>query len=133
MQSSHSPHSFRIQALGLVGWLLVTFAAAVIGAIASVDAASFYAQLTKPSWSPPASIFGPVWSILYILMGISVWLVWREPQGTKQVLGLFIVQLCVNALWRGFFSSGTWVHGRLLVFYCFCCSLLQLFSFWKIS
>lgn len=82
----------------MVGWLLVTFAAAALGAIASVDAASFYAQLTKPSWSPPASAFGPVWSILYMLMGISIWLVWRNPQATKQALVLFIVQLCVNAL-----------------------------------
>lgn len=48
--------------LGLIGWLLVAFAAAAVGAAASVDAASFYAQLNKPSWAPGAGVFGPVWS-----------------------------------------------------------------------
>ena len=80
MQSSNFTRSIRTQALGLVGWLLLTFAAAALGAIASVDAAVFYAELIKPSWAPPASVFGPVWSILYLLMGVSVWLVWREPK-----------------------------------------------------
>ncbi len=134
MQSSNFPRSFSAQALGLVGWLLVTFAAAALGAMASVDAASFYAELIKPSWAPPASVFGPVWSILYILMGIAVWLVWREPQATKQALGLFIVQLSVNALWSWLFfvwHLGAWSFVGVLL-------LLLLivathFSFWKIS
>ena len=58
------------QVLGLAGWLVASFAAGGIGAIASARAASFYGQLVQPFWAPPAWLFGPVWSVLYVLMGI---------------------------------------------------------------
>jgi tryptophan-rich sensory protein len=99
------------QAIGLLAWLAVAFAAAGVGAVASVDAGSFYAQLAKPAWAPPASVFGPVWSVLYFLMGIAAWLAWRE-QGTKGsavALGLFLAQLIANALWSWFFFA--WRNG----------------------
>ena len=134
MQSSNFPRSIRAQALGLVGWLLITFAAAALGAIASVDAAAFYAELIKPSWAPPASVFGPVWSILYLLMGIAVWLVWRDPQATKQALGLFIIQLSINALWSWLFfvwHLGAWSFVGVLLLLLLI--VATFFSFWKIS
>lgn len=81
--------SFSSQAVGLIAWLLASFAAGALGAVASVDAASFYAGLSKPSWAPPASVFGPVWSVLYALMGIAAWLVWRSPRRNGMALGLF--------------------------------------------
>ena len=65
------------QVLGLVGWLLMTFMAAGIGSVASSKAGAFYQQLIRPEWAPPAWIFGPVWTMLYLLMGIAAWLVWR--------------------------------------------------------
>jgi translocator protein len=95
------------QVAGLVGWLAVAFAAAAVGAVASADAGSFYAQLVRPAWAPPASAFGPVWSVLYTLMGIAAWLVWREPgaSGKRIALTLFVVQLGVNALWSWLFFA----------------------------
>lgn len=66
------------QALGLLGWFAATFAAAALGAWASTSAASFYASLTLPAWAPPASVFGPVWTLLYAMMTVAAWLVWRE-------------------------------------------------------
>ncbi len=105
------PRSLASQILGLLGWLLVAFAAAAIGAIASVDAAAFYAQLGKPSWAPPAWLFGPVWSALYSLMGVSAWLVWRSSGSSKGALGLFIAQLAANALWSWLFFA--WHRGAL--------------------
>ena len=95
----------RKQVLGLVGWLLITFVAAAIGSAASVDAPALYAQLDKPSWSPPAQVFGPVWTVLYILMGVAAWLVWRAGtfRETRMALGLIIVQLFFNALWSWLF------------------------------
>ncbi len=99
------------QALGLIGWLAAAFAAGGIGAIASIDAAAFYATLNTPPWAPPASLFGPVWSALYALMGIAAWLVWRRSEETRQALRLFIAQLVVNALWSWLFFE--WRLGAL--------------------
>ena len=99
------------QVIGLAGWLGVTFAAAAIGAFASADAGTFYAQLVRPVWAPPASAFGPVWSTLYLLMGIAAWLVWRERGAPRLgvALTLFMAQLCANALWTWLFFA--WRHG----------------------
>ena len=106
-----TPRSLSSQLVGLLGWLLAAFAAAAVGAVASVDAASFYAQLSKPSWAPPAWVFGPVWSVLYALMGVAAWLVWRSPGSRGTALGLFAVQLAANALWSWLFFA--WHRGAL--------------------
>lgn len=106
-----SPRSLPSQALGLAGWLLVAFATAAVGAVASVDAAKFYAQLSKPSWALPAGVFGPVWTVLYALMGVAAWLVWRSPGPKRLALGLFAVQLAANALWSWLFFA--WHLGAL--------------------
>lgn len=94
----------------LAGWLALAFAAGAVGAVASVNAAAFYAQLARPSWAPPGAAFGPVWSTLYALMGVAAWLVWREAQGPRgAALALFAVQLAVNALWSWLFFA--WRQG----------------------
>lgn len=101
------------QVLGLAGWFAVTFVAAALGAIASAQAASFYAELTRPSWAPPASWFGPVWSVLYVLIAVAVWMVWRVPlqARARTPLVLFLSQLAVNALWSWLFFA--WRLGGL--------------------
>jgi tryptophan-rich sensory protein len=95
----------------LLGWLLAAFAAAALGAIASLNAPAFYAELSKPPWAPPAEVFGPVWTVLYLLMGVSAWLVWREPRRSRGALVLFGVQLVANALWSWLFFA--WHRGAL--------------------
>ena len=99
------------QWLGLAGWLALAFATAAIGAVASVSAKAFYAELVRPAWAPPGWLFGPVWTALYALLGVSAWLVWRERgfAGARAALALFIVQLAVNALWSWLFFA--WRHG----------------------
>jgi translocator protein len=101
------------QLVGLVGWMTVSYGAAAIGAAASVAAGSFYASLVRPGFAPPASLFGPVWSLLYTLMGIAAWLVWRRRgfRGARAGLTLFLVQLAANALWSWLFFG--WRQGRL--------------------
>jgi tryptophan-rich sensory protein len=108
-----SQRSRGVQALGLAGWLAATFVAAALGAVASIDAGAFYAQLARPAWAPPASVFGPVWTVLYLLMGIAAWLVWREQDvpGRSAALALFVVQLGANALWSWLFFA--WRNGAL--------------------
>ena len=101
------------QLLALAGWLLVSFTAAAVGGFASVNAGAFYGQLVRPAWAPPASLFGPVWTVLYLLMGIAAWLVWRE-RATARVRGaltLFVAQLIANALWSWLFFA--WRRGAL--------------------
>lgn len=105
--------SISEQVLGLVGWLLLAFAAAATGAIASVGAGSFYEQLARPPWAPPAWLFAPVWTVLYLMMGVSAWLVWRGSgfSRARVALGLFVVQLAANALWTWLFFA--WQQGGL--------------------
>ena len=100
-------------ALGLLGWAVLCYAAAALGAIASAQAGSFYAELARPDWAPPGSVFAPVWTVLYGLMAIAAWLVWRARgwHGARGALGLFVVQLAVNALWTWLFFA--WRRGGL--------------------
>ncbi len=89
--------------LALPAWLLVSFAAAAIGS--RYMPGRWFKQLKKPSWNPPNWVFGPVWSTLYTLMGISAWLIWREGGWAAQKLPLliFLFQLIFNALWSWIF------------------------------
>jgi tryptophan-rich sensory protein len=99
--------------LALAGWLLLVLTAGAIGGIASANAAEFYATLEQPSWAPPSSVFGPVWTALYLAMGVAAWLVWRERSWARarHALGLFVLQLAVNAIWSWLFFA--WHRGGL--------------------
>lgn len=123
------------QILGLIGWLVVTFAASAVGAVASIQAKSFYSQLVQPAWAPPPWIFGPVWTILYALMAISAWLVWRSGgfQTNRIALSLFIVQLLLNALWSWLFFA--WHRGALAfadTVLLWAIIVATLFLFWRV-
>ena len=105
--------STSAQILGLFGWLLVSVVTGAIGGLASVNAAGFYGQLAQPSWAPPAWLFGPVWSLLFLLMGVAAWLVWREHgfRSTRPAWALYAMQLLANALWSWLFFA--WHRGAL--------------------
>ena len=99
--------------LGLIGWLAIVALAGAIGAVASVDADSFYRALDLPRWAPPAAVFGPVWSVLYALMAYAEWSVWRVRgfHAARGALGLFLAQLALNASWSWVFFA--WHRGGL--------------------
>lgn len=123
------------QILGLIGWLVVTFSASAVGAVASIQAKSFYSQLVQPSWAPPPWIFGPVWTILYALMAISAWLVWRSGgfRTNRIALSLFMVQLLLNALWSWLFFA--WHRGALAfadTVLLWAILVATLFLFWRV-
>lgn len=123
------------QILGLAGWLIVSFIAAGIGAAASVQAGPFYAQLVRPEWAPPAWVFGPVWTALYVLMGVAAWLVWRVGgfRAARPALTLFLVQLALNALWSWLFFG--WHLGVLAfadVLLLWVMIVATLVAFWRI-
>jgi translocator protein len=98
-------------ALALVACLAACFGAAAIGSIFTMTAVrTWYAEIQKPSFSPPNWLFGPVWTILYAMMAVAVWLVWRQAdtRATKLPLVLFGVQLVLNAAWSPiFFGLGS--------------------------
>ncbi|TFZ01026.1 TspO/MBR family protein [Ramlibacter rhizophilus] len=94
------------QALALAIALGVCFTAAGLGAIASAGAPAFYAQLQRPAWAPPAGLFGPVWTVLYALMAVSAWLVWRtQGVAMRTALAFFAAQLVANAAWSWLFFA----------------------------
>jgi translocator protein len=90
-----------------LGSLLVALALPLaVGAIGSLatdgTAISWYRTLERPAWTPPEAIFGPVWGLLYLLMGIASWRVWRKGWDRSDVrvaLGVYATHLPINALW----------------------------------
>jgi benzodiazapine receptor len=123
------------QVLGLILWLFITFFAAGIGTIASSKAGIFYQQLIRPEWTPPSWLFAPVWTILYLLMGIDAWLVWRVQgfRAARISLSLYIIQLAVNALWTWLFFI--WRQGQISfieIIILWILILCTLIAFWRV-
>ena len=101
----------------LAGWLVASFAAAALGAVATRQAPEFYAQLARPDWAPPGWLFGPVWTLLYAMMAVAAWRVWRKA-GFGTALYLFLAQLALNALWSWLFFAwrlGAAAFGEILL------------------
>ena len=98
---------------GALLWGGLTLLTAVLGGLASARAAQLYGSLGLPEWAPPAAVFGPVWSALYVLMAVSAWLVWRHRHMVNGASGLLLygVALVPNALWSWLFfgwQMGLW-------------------------
>lgn len=87
-------------AAALAVCIVVTFIAPALGAWAMPG--EWYAALRKPSWNPPSWIFGPVWTVLYLMMATAAWLVWRRG-GPRSAPVLYAVQLALNAAWTPLF------------------------------
>jgi tryptophan-rich sensory protein len=90
----------------LAVFIIVCFAAGALGAVFTAQAtATWYREIARPAWTPPDWVFGPVWTALYVMMGISAWLVWCEGGFRRQrwPLALFFGQLALNAAWTPIF------------------------------
>jgi len=82
--------------------LLVPQVAGFLGSLATRDAvAGWYTLIAKPSFTPPSWVFGPVWTLLFLLMGIAFFLVWKHGRGERRELAItfFIIQLGLNVMW----------------------------------
>ncbi len=88
--------------LALVGFLVAVAVAAGLGGVASASAGSTYAALDRPGFAPPSSVFGPVWTVLYVMIAVAGWLVWRQV-GWDRSLTAWAVQLVLNAAWTPLF------------------------------
>jgi benzodiazapine receptor len=92
--------------LGLAIFLLLTTGVGWLAAQVTWPALGWYAELNKPRFTPPDRVFGPVWSVLYLLMALAGWRVWKAKLNRAQIgpaLAMFFVQLALNALWSPVF------------------------------
>ena len=106
MSSSNSSKPL-FSIIGLFFWVGLCFFVAWTGAQVSPGIASseWYDALNKPTWNPPGWLFGPVWTILYTMMGVAAWLIWKEFgfKDARFALILFLFQLFLNGLWSQLF------------------------------
>jgi tryptophan-rich sensory protein len=124
--------NFQGLTIGLLAWIAVTAVAAALGAAASIDAAQFYAQLAKPAWAPPAQVFGPVWTLLYLMMAVAAWMAWkvRGFDTAPRTLGVYLAQLAANALWSWLFFGwhlGAAALAEVLLLWCLVLATLVAF------
>ena len=122
----------------LITALVACQGAGVIGAIFTTPAIpSWYASLKKPTFTPPNSVFGPVWVTLYLLMGVAVFLVWREGLSQESVTAAFIVfwvQLVLNILWSVvFFGLKSLLGGMVVILLLWVAILVSIIMFFGVS
>ena len=115
------------------------FATLLVGAFGSFFTASsvttWYTTLAKPSFNPPSWIFAPVWTILYVLMGISFWMIWKSHSSEKKLaIGLFLIQFVLNAIWSPVFFGAHSIDWALaLIVLLWAAIALTILVFKKIS
>lgn len=124
--------------LRLIGSIALCQAAGIVAALATAQSVrTWYPTLAKPSFTPPNWLFGPVWILLYALMGIALYLVWQRAQEgleVRKALVVFFVQLLLNVLWSFIFfglQSPFWALIEILVLWLFILATIAIF--WKIS
>ncbi|MEC3975324.1 TspO/MBR family protein [Amycolatopsis sp. H20-H5] len=100
-QTHHRSHQWS----ALAGYVVVVAVVAVVGELAASSAKEIYARLVQPSWAPPASLFGPVWTVIYLTIAVSGWLYWRTDGETRDH-GFYGVGLLLNLLWTPLFFAG---------------------------
>lgn len=118
--------------------LLICQLAGVIGSMfTSSSVLTWYPMLIKPAYTPSGQIIGLVWIVLFTLMGISLFIVWREGRGKPEVnfaLFIFAAQLIVNVLWSAaFFGLKSPFDGMIVIAILWALILITTFRFWQIN
>ena len=124
--------------LKLILSIIICQAAGLIGTIFTMDSIpTWYAALNKPSFNPPNWLFGPVWTVLYLMMGISLFIVWKEDLKNKIVKSAFIIfmiQLFLNTIWSVvFFGMQSISGGLIIIVLLWLMILFTIIKFMKIS
>jgi tryptophan-rich sensory protein len=124
----------------LAALIVATATCLVVGVSGSLVTATsvreWYPFIQKPWWTPPSAVFGPVWTVLYLLMGVSAWLIWRAAEGNarRSALLIFVTQLVLNGTWSYLFfglRSPGW--GALEIVLLWCSIVATLLAFARIS
>ncbi|HQI76211.1 MAG TPA: tryptophan-rich sensory protein [Candidatus Latescibacteria bacterium] len=118
----------------LVLFLIVVFSVSVIGGLFTASSVgTWYEGLAKPSWRPPNWLFGPVWTILYAMMAVSAWLVWKKA-GFGSALLMFAAQLLINGIWSPVFFGAQSLGGGLVVIVALWFAIVGTIAmFWPVS
>jgi benzodiazapine receptor len=123
--------------LKLVLALVICFAAAGIGGFATATGVnSWYMTLNKPSFNPPNWLFGPVWSLLYTMMAIALWGIWKQPASVavSTAMTWFFIQLALNCLWSfSFFYFESPAIGLVTIILMWAAILITILKFWPIQ
>jgi benzodiazapine receptor len=141
--AGRAPTSRVRSALVLIAFLAISFAVAGLGSTATISNVNgWYADAEKAFWGPPNWLFGPVWTVLYTLMSVAAWLVWRERHrvDVRSALALYVLQLVLNSVWTPVFfglypfigSPALWI-ALLIILALDVFVLLTMISFWKAS
>lgn len=108
-RTATAPDSAFKQVVALVLFVAIPQTVGFIGSMLTAEETDgWYAEADKAAWTPPDSVFGPVWTFLYISMGVAAWLVWRKRHTVKAkpALTIFVAQLVLNAIWSPLFFGG---------------------------
>lgn len=125
--------------LRLSGCILVSASAGVIGSVFTArSVTTWYADLAKPAFTPPGWLFGPVWTVLYIVMGVALYLVWQKSSGGGRdvvpAVVLFFTQLLLNAAWSVIFFGEREIFIALVeISVLWVLVLLTVISFWRVT
>lgn len=114
--------------------LLVGF----VGSLAtSKSVGTWYVNLDKPSFTPPGAVFGPVWTVLYVMMGVSLFLVWQKGLAAPNVkigIAVFAVQMALNLLWSfAFFGARSPLAGAVVIVALWCAIVATVLVFARVS
>lgn len=120
-----------------MGFLVATVAAAYVGVRSHGGQADvYYRSLPLPDWAPSADLFGPVWTVLYVLMAVAAWIVWRRWgwTGSKGALNLWVLQLVLNAAWTPvFFGMEDPLLGLVVLVLLLIAVISTITAFWQRS
>jgi len=124
--------------LKLLFAIIISESAGIVGSFFTIPSVpAWYATLSKPSFNPPAWVFGPVWTTLFVLMGIAAFLIWKKGFNQKGVgiaLGIFLGQLILNTLWSVlFFGRHNPGAAFLEIIFLWFAILITIIAFFKIS
>ncbi len=127
--------SFSRRSGYLLAFVLVALIPGFLGAyFTTANIPTWYAGLNKPPYLPPNEVFGPVWTMLYILIGISGYIVWMESKGNLKVFRIYALQLLLNFLWSYmFFGLRNPSLGFITIVALWIAVLLNIIVFRKIS
>lgn len=117
--------------------VFICFATAAIGSISTASAVTgWYLTINKPAWTPPSWLFGPVWTLLYLMMAVAFYIVWSKgvTKKTKPALTFFLIQLVLNLFWSLiFFGLANFWSAYLEIIALWAFIALTIKNFWKIS